>query len=160
MKTIQLTQNQVALVDDDDYEYLSQWKWFAHRDPKNNCFYALRNEGKHPHRTTVPMHKVIVNDDAVIEIDHVNHNTLDNRKENLRPCNDHQNQYNRAIQKNNKSGYKGVYWHKGKWTVQIRTDKGTFFEYYTDKILAARAYDRLAKKYHGEFAYLNFPESQ
>lgn len=102
--------------------------------------------------------------DEKILIDHINHNTLDNRKENLRLCSVNENNYNRKINKNNNSGYKGVhlarYNRKNKiyiyYRAKIQTDniEVSLGLFKTAKD-AAIAYNEAAKKYHGEFAYLN-----
>jgi hypothetical protein len=95
--------------------------------------------------------------------DHKNHNTLDNRKDNLRPCTTAQNNLNRPGNKGSKSGYKGVTLNNGKgghniWRVRIQIDgKSTFLGRFHTPEEAAHAYDEAAKIYHGEFAHLNFP---
>lgn len=100
-----------------------------------------------------------MNAEATDLIDHINGDGLDCRKVNLRPCNHAENMRNRARHKNNKSGYKGVYWREfcGKFAGQITCNgKREHLGYFTDKILAARAYDDAAKRLFGEFARLNF----
>lgn len=95
--------------------------------------------------------------DTNIHIDHKNMNPLDNRRSNLRICTPAQNAINRPKQKNNTTGFKGVYLRSnGKFRAAIRVDQkllciGTF----TDKMEAARAYNKAAKKYFGKFARLN-----
>lgn len=95
-------------------------------------------------------------------VDHVNGETLDNRKTNLRLVTHAQNQYNRRIPNTNTSGYKGVQWskQKQKW-IAVASLKGKLYYGggYADKLEAAKAYDRLAVKLFGEFARFNFPEN-
>ena len=96
-------------------------------------------------------------------IDHINHNGLDNRRENLRICTNAENQRNRGKQKNNTSGYKGVDWRKDhkKWRARINKDNKTIhIGYYNIIEEAARAYDAKAKELHGKYAQLNFPEEK
>lgn len=87
MREIPLTQGKVALIDDEDYEELSQYKWTAHHRAKNT-WYAVRYVGKRVDGKRVgvhiQMHRVITNCPDGLVVDHINHNGLDNRKENLR----------------------------------------------------------------------------
>jgi len=104
------------------------------------------------------MHRLILNAPDGMQVDHVNEIGLDNRKSNLRICNQSENQRNRSKQKNNTSGFKGVHWHvvDKRWMATIKVDKkkihlGSF----RNPIDAAKVYNSAAIKYHGEFANLN-----
>jgi hypothetical protein len=91
-------------------------------------------------------------------IDHINHDTLDNRRQNLRKCTGTQNKTNSKIYRNNKSGFKGVHWHKrdGTWGASIGYNgKQIHIGYFATLEEAARAYNETARQLHGEFAYLN-----
>lgn len=105
------------------------------------------------------MHRLILNAPENMEVDHINGNRLDNRRENLRLCNSSQNKCNRGPRKDNKSGYKGVSWHgqRQKWTVRIKTPYGKYLSLglYDDKKEAAMAYNKASVEYHGEFAFIN-----
>lgn len=95
---IPLTQGQVALVDQSDYRWLSQWKWFARWDKRAQCFYAMRNRrvsegGK---RGLVYMHRAVLNAGAVEKVDHIHHQTLDNRRSQLRLATTSENGFNRG----------------------------------------------------------------
>lgn len=160
---VQLTQNMWAIVDDEDYEYLNQFKWFAWKG--NHVYYALR----HPPRDkrtqkTIRMHRDIlklVDGDGVI-VDHINRDGLDNRKCNLRIVPHQINIINSGLRITNKSGYIGVSWDKRvkKWNATLCFNgKKIYCGYFDDKILAAYKRDECALKYFGEYATLNFRRS-
>lgn len=153
MKQIPLTQGKFALVDDEDYEYLNQWKWYAVNDHK--MWYAIRNVKINHRKTTIKMHRIIMNPSIKEQIDHKDRDGLNNQKHNLRICNNSQNHMN--IKSRAKSGYKGVYWHviSKKWVAQIKTDKVYHLGLFITKELAALAYNKAAEELFGEFAYLN-----
>lgn len=159
-RTIQLSQGKETIVDADDYDYLMQWKW---------CYaggYAVRqqtvSDGKVRQRH-VKMHRVVNNTPKDMQTDHINLDKLDNRKSNLRTVTSKQNVSNRGGHANSTSGYKGVWWSTqlGRWTVfawveedgKRKRKSGGVHE---DKHEAARAYDKLARELHGEYAYQNF----
>ena len=162
MKELQLTRGYVALVDDDDFEWLNSYKWYA-KIYKNNNIYAARtlylgieNNKKKYH--TQRIHHVILDIiDYKIIIDHKNGNSLDNRKENLRIATKQQNMANSKINKNNTKGYKGISLYKnGRWRAKIYIFKKVkYLGFYENAIEAAQAYNDAAVKYFGEFARLN-----
>lgn len=152
MKKIVLTKGQYAIVDDEDFEYLNQWKWFASKD--HNTFYANRRHGK----TIMQMHRLLMKPKKYEVVDHINRNGLDNRRINLRICSSKENIRSAPKHKKKTSQFKGVHLPSGrnKWRVGIRVDGkrkfvGTFFS----EIDAAKAYNNAAKKYFGRFAFLN-----
>jgi len=159
-RKIPLTKGKFAIVDPDDYERLSKYKWHAERATRT--FYAARSiyvkNGRNKH---IAMHREIIKAPDGIFIDHINHNGLDNRKANLRLATRAQNGFNRLkTLKKTWSTYKGVFFHTRhkKWQARIVTHGqakhlGTF----ANENDAAKAYDNAARKYHGEFAVLNFP---
>ena len=161
-KEIHLTQGQVTTVDDWWYDELSQHKWQAHYDPKMRSFYAVRTsyiDGK----KVIIMHSVIAGTPKGMYTDHINHDTLDNREENLRVCTCSQNQMNSKTRENNTTGYRGAYKKKNinRWYALIQVRKQPIYlgSYLTIEE-AARAYDEAAKRLHGEYAKLNFPERE
>jgi len=159
MKRIELTQNKYAVVDDDDFERINQYKWQA--DFSHGNWRARRSIQKiNGKRVPLYMHQVIISCPKGFEIDHRNHNGLDNRKCNLRTCTQAENQHNRRIQQQRKttSQYKGVYWHKRDkiWGAMIRlNNKQIHLGNFLNETEAAKAYNRKAKELFGEFAYLN-----
>jgi len=108
------------------------------------------------------MHREVIHPPDHLFVDHINHNGLDNRKANLRPATCAQNNYNsRHFRKSKSSKYRGVNWNKQrkKWFALINYNKKEkFIGAFKDEKQAAKAYDKAAKKYHGEFASLNFKE--
>jgi len=158
MKAILLTQGKRALVDDEDYAELSKRKWCATR--WYHSFYAVRHLNK---KSILPMHRAIMGlslGDGKM-IDHINRDTLDNRKRNLRVVTPSLNEYNKKKQSNNSSGYRGITWDKNrnKWQARVGIKgKLVFCGRFDNKIEAALAYDSGAIKYYGEDAILNFPK--
>ena len=153
-RLIPLTQGQNAIVDLEDFEWLNQWNWFAMYSQKTETFYAVRNKNNLMHREIL---KSLHGEDS----DHRNHDTLDNRKENLRRCTRSQNNCNQGPNSRSTSGYKGVTKcsKSAKWQAKIKVHRRIFhLGEFADAEDAARAYDAAAKKYHGEFAHLNFHE--
>jgi HNH endonuclease/AP2 domain len=159
-RLIPLPQGKNAIVDSTDFEWLSQWTW---RLRKANCkTYVFRQEGGQGRRKGIHMHRLILglNQKGIGRADHINGDSLDNRRANLRECSNSENQYNRRKQSNNSSGYKGVYLSKRRGSYQARIGvrgRSKHIGYYKSPVEAALAYDRAAKIEHKEFAVLNFP---
>lgn len=160
MKTIQLTQGQVAKVSDHQYDELNKYKWCANYDKKMKSYYAVRmtsrTTGK---RKMISMHRHVTNAPDGMVVDHIDHDTLNNQAENLRVCTHKQNIQNQKIQASNTSGYKGVSVFKDKWVAHIcAATKQIHIGLYTSPLDAAKAYDKAATELHGKFAKLNFPQ--
>jgi hypothetical protein len=138
-----------ALVDEDDYELLKQYRWY-----RNKVGYVWRYVG----RSMVYLHREIMRFPKTREVDHVNGNRLDNRKINLRTCTHAENRRNNRLQKNNRSGYIGVNWVKraGKWRAEIQHNyKSIHVGLFDNRLDAAKARDKKAKELWGEHASLN-----
>lgn len=160
-RKIPLTLGKEAIVDEADYAWLSQWKWYAHK--KDNTFYVHRKMCVNGKEISVQMHREILGlkyGDGKLT-DHKNRNGLDNRKKNLRVANYQLNAYNCKMRTDNTSGYRGVSWNMRdqRWITQVRVN-GTpkYFGSFTDIIKAAQTYDAIAFKYRGADAILNFPK--
>lgn len=161
MKEIPLTQGFTAIVDDEDYEAISQHRWFAH--VHQTSVYAYRNiklgNGKF---TLQAMHRLVLERAAGqplprrMHVDHINRNGIDNRRGNLRLATPTQNQANQRKRQHTRSRFKGVAWNQGKWRVFAG---GEYCGSFTDEIEAARAYDAAASRKWGEFASLNFADA-
>ncbi len=153
IRFIPLTQGKVAVVDADDYDWLSRYKWYANK--KASGFYACTHKGQR----LLYMHRLITGAPKDLVVDHIDRNSLNNRRSNLRLCTKRQNSFNQRGQRGT-SRYKGVYRHKQlkKWAAVIeKNEKQMRLGFFRCEEDAAKAYDKIAKKIFGEFAYLNFP---
>ena len=192
MREIKLWKNRheisdvVTIVDDEDYERLIGItpKWYLWTS-KSDSVYArtyVRLPGEKRHGSC--MHRVIMNNPDGLDVDHINRNTLDNRKENLRVCTRAQNCQNKPARRDSATGYKGVWENKSPLRKRrvLKTGEVKYYEYTRKKRFAAyiahptkknrnqkigffataeeaaRAYDAKAIERYGEYAYLNFPE--
>ena len=150
-----------ALVDDEDFEELNQYRWSVAK--RRAVFYAQRNLRLDNKRVTVFMHTQIIKAHQGLEIDHIDGNGLNNQRSNLRTCTSEENKMNRGKFVNNTSGFKGVSWHKPamKWRAQINANgKTTHLGLFATKELAYEAYISACIKYHGEFAHKQIANSK
>lgn len=157
MKKIHLTQNKVALVDGIDYEVASKIRWYAWFNPSTHSFYAVVSIQKDNKKKTTYLHRLLMNPPKGKVVDHINKNTLDNRRKNLRVCTQRDN-IRASKGRPSASGFKGVFWNKilKKWQGKIYVDgKSIHLGVFQNKELGAIAYNNAAKKYFGEFAHLN-----
>ena len=151
MREIPLTQGKFAIVDDDDYEYLMQWKWYFDRG------YARRGVCKNGKLTFFLMHRVVAKTAKGLCTDHKNRNKLDNRKDNLRICNYSENAQN-MMTKHGNSRFKGVHFHRKDmvWQSYIKHNgKQVHLGSFDCEIEAAKAYNSAAQEFFGEFSCLN-----
>lgn len=152
-RVVPLTQGKFALVDGDDYELVTRFKW-----KYSNRGYAAMNYLEKGKYRTVLMHRLIMGEPKGYFVDHIDGNPLNNQKENLRISTNKQNSFNQGRGKLNKSGFKGVYWKKGnnKWAASIKTEgKSRHLGYFNTPEEAARIYNFWAADLFGEYARLN-----
>jgi hypothetical protein len=152
-KQIPLTRGYTTIVDDEDFDELSKYKWHC-----SSYGYAIRIIRIGLKRKTIWMHRLIVGTPDGMDTDHINGNRLDNRRTNLRVCTTTQNVRNATKRENTSSRFKGVYWCKrvSKWMARVSLNsKGIYLGYFDDEIDAAKAYNEAAQKHYGEFAKLN-----
>tara|TARA_R110000744_G_scaffold208917_1_gene327734 strand:+ start:308 stop:859 length:552 start_codon:yes stop_codon:yes gene_type:complete len=170
-KSINELSNKVSIVDDEDYDRVveavtnyrkdgSLWKntgkWYAWASSSGK-FYAV-NGNRHQ-----SIHRVVMNAPNGMDVDHINGDALDNRKENLRICTRSENCWNKKVRSDSKSGFKGVYVRpNNRYYAYIgdpdRKSRHISLGTYGTPEEAARAYDKKATELHGEYAVLNFPE--
>ncbi len=159
MKKIPLTQGKVAVVDDEDYDWLIEWKWSYADYP--NCG-AFRNQLKGEsedislkmHRAIWERHNGPIPEDLLINF--IDGNGLNNKKQNLRLATWSQSQWNQKPRTGCTSQYKGVAWQDTKWRSKIKLNgKQIHLGYFDDEKEAARTYNKAALTYFGEFAQLN-----
>lgn len=145
---IKLTKNKWALIDTEDLYKIKEFKWCS------SHAYALTGV----YWKKIYMHRIIINPFMDEQVDHINGDGLDNRKENLRVCTNTQNQYNSKKRKNTSSKYKGVSFYKlsKKWNAKLQYNKKSLnLGYFNSEIEAAKAYNNASLKYHREFANIN-----
>ena len=160
MEKIKLTRNQFTIVDDDDYYRVNQFKWRANYSSSVKKYYAIKElyictcHSKR-YRMNIHLHKYIMNCPDNMQVDHINGDTLDNRKSNLRICTHQQNNWNKKpanVKKTSK--FIGVCWCKNNktWRANIKiNNRQTHLGYFKTEIDAAKQYNKIAKKIRGEF---------
>lgn len=159
-RLIPLTQNQNAIVDAKDYEWLSQWNWCSQWNAPTKSFYAKRKCERNGRKTTMYMHRIIAGADDDLDTDHRNGDTLDNRRSNLRACTRIQNGANKRKWTRGTSKYKGVSFDgvANKWAAEVAgPNLRRWLGRFPSEVDAAKAYDAAAIELFGEFAKLNFP---
>lgn len=169
MKEIKLTKGRVAIVDDEDFETIKMFKWYAH-ESKPGIFYARRDKyigiinGKQKSKKILMHRSLLSIDSRKTQVDHKNSDTLDNRKENLRICTNKENSTNKSkLRSDNTSGYRGIYENNRLSTrkyfafIRDKDNKRITIGRFSTIEKAAKAFDKAAKVYYGEFCgKLNF----
>lgn len=155
-----LRNGEETLVDSEDYENLCRFVWSKH-----SAGYVVRSEGSSRKSTFKQylLHRELLAAPESSYVDHINGDKMDNRKVNLRLCTNKDNTRNSSPHKDSSSVYKGVSWYSptSNWTSRISAD-GFLYHLgrYPTELEAATAYDKKAKELFGEYAWLNFPDTE
>lgn len=153
---IQLTKGYETIIDNSD-AWVTEWKWYAHDTGDGRYIYAER---KIKGNQRIQLHRLIMDCPKEMTVDHIDGDTLNNKRANLRIGTKQQNVFNQQKQSGRTSIFKGVHWFKrgGKWSAYITINqKQKHLGYFENESDAARAYDAAAVTLFGEFAKLNFP---
>jgi len=162
-----------VLIDKEDWDKVSQYKWCLSLHHTGRFYvrakiyhpeggYRVRPDNGYRQRrqTTIRLHRLIMGAEKGDIIDHIDGDSLNNTKANLRYCDANQSAQNRKLPVTNKSGFKGVHHVPDRdppWVAQIQSHgKKIYLGSYATAEEAARVYDRKAIELHGEFAVLNF----
>jgi hypothetical protein len=154
-KQIPLTKGKFALVDDDDFDAMSQYKWQTSNS--HGIWYAVRKVKIGEKRLAYLMHREILGFPVGMEVDHIDHDGLNNTRSNLRICT-HQQNISSGRLRNHSSKFRGVSWYSPseKWRAQIKVmGVKKSIGYFVNESDAALAYNQSAKSNFGEFAVLN-----
>lgn len=153
---IPLTQGKHAIIDDEDFEWLNQWKWTYSYNGYAYRRVSLGYDNGKRKRGIIFMHRAIINTPVGMDTDHINNNRLDNRKSNLRACTKTQNRRNQ-LKTRGTSKYKGVRLHKcGKWQAGITIKNiPIYLGLFDNEHDAATAYNMAALRNFREYAKLN-----
>ena len=158
----------VATVDEDDFEKVKKHRWYIAKTSERQIYVVSKFYNKETKKMeTTYLHRLLTSAPRGLEVDHIDGDTFNNKKDNLRLCTQAENQQNRGPSKNNKSGFKGVFMcesHRNlsrPWQAKIyvRGEKH-HLGFFSTSEEAAKAYDKKALELHGEFVKLNFPNNK
>lgn len=153
---VPLSKGAFAIVDAEDADAILSFRWQV-----TNHGYACRGDYSGGTKRVVLMHQQILGVVDGMQVDHIDHVRLNNRRKNLRHATRPQNRWNACMRSNNTSGFRGVTWHarRRKWRAEIRVgQQRRSLGLFANAEDAARAYDAAAHELHGEFASVNFPD--
>jgi len=142
-------------IDTKNWNRVKKYSWHINFNWKTKKIGAVESKESRVEygRKQIVIHKLLTDYKMT---DHIDGDVLNNLETNLRECNHSTNAMNKGKQRNNTSGFKGVYFEKNKWRAKIEINKKqVHLGYYSDKIEAAKAYNKAALKYHGEFSKIN-----
>ena len=148
-KEIPLTRGYFAIVDDEDYDFISQWKWYAYRKESTDSTYACRDIRIDGKKKCIHMHRLLNKTPEGFVTDHINGNGLDNQKANLRSATHQENMINCRRRKIGSSKYRGISWHIGnkKWYAQMTVNsKNMYIGSFKTELEAKEAYDKFRSK--------------
>jgi hypothetical protein len=158
---IPLPSGHIALIDEEDWELVKPYKWHASgNNGRSRKIVYVRTTIYRPSGKPIgiQLHRLIMGAAPGVQVDHIDHNALDNRRGNLRICTPGQNNANQRVKRNNSSGYKGVSWHKGtgKWLARTRlAGQEQYLGLFDDPWEAAQAYNAAVQAIWGPFALIN-----
>lgn len=161
MKLLPLSKGKTAIVDDDDYADVAKLKWTA-LECESGIWYARRSYREGGKKIYVPLHRYIMKPPPDKMVDHRDGDGLNCQRYNMRICTHQQNMFNRKPT-GSSSKYKGVSWDRcaKRWQAKIKIDGVQIkIGYFSDEVEAAIAYDKQALFFFGNFAWLNFPNTQ
>lgn len=147
-----------TIIDAEDYPRVARHLWRYNPKPQSATGHAERRYMAHGRLQIVALHRFLLDAPDDQEVDHINGDGLDNRKQNLRLVSHARNMMNRRLPKNNKSGYKGVRWCPGKkkWRAEISYGgKQYHLGYFCDPLDAATVYNEASLRFHGEYGRPN-----
>jgi hypothetical protein len=156
---LQLTRGKQVVIDTDCYDLVKDRRW--HAKPSGRTWYANNTWDNKDGVGSMPMHRLIAGiKDPKQYVDHIDGDGLNNRRSNLRPCDNRHNIANSRRRNDNTSGFKGVHLRpNGQYQARINIDGNRkSLGHYDDPVMAAKIYDAAARHVYGEFARTNFPE--
>lgn len=157
---VKLTRGLVTIIDAEDFELVSQHKWYAVRGGHTNYAWSTQRVHGTNRRKNIKLHRLLLNAPDGLEVDHRNSDGLDNRRANIRLCTLAENRRNSQRQVGGASEFKGVSKRQGRpkaWVAKLRVNGKAYTRCFATELEAALAYDQMAREHFGEFAKLNFP---
>lgn len=140
-----------TLIDTEDLEKVKAYTWHAYKSSDGERYYAKSSKNENGTCFPIRLHRLIADPPEGFYVDHINHNTLDNRKSNLRVVTNKENMQNRrGAQRNSRSGIRGIQWDnlRQKWRARITLNgKGIHIGVFEDLEEAKKAVSEARRKY-------------